>query len=217
MQLQDARAEVREETQHTDDERVTNARVTRACNRAYLKLRAKLASDVPTLYLATSDEISLSDGEDISMVDTAFNIGNIEIVERLDACNESWYPLERAGRIDYNNSIHRKLSFRIENLCIILGPDSYDTSGTYRVKFHPEPAELRDGLDDTVAFVIPRSTKQAFIYWACAYLMITDREGPAAKTDFDKLAQAEYNEALPALKARYGAHDDTAGLRKVRW
>lgn len=214
MQLQDARAEVREETKHTDDERVTDARVDRACNRAYLKVRAKLSADVPTLYLASSDEIPLADGEDISMVDTEFNIENLHLVQRLDACNEEWLPVERASDINHNRSIHRQLTFRLENLCIIFGPDSYDTSGTYRVKFHPEPATM---VLDTEEVVIPRALHQAFIYYACAYLMITDREGAAAKLDFDKLADAEYKEALPALKRRFGAHDQTAGLRKVRW
>jgi hypothetical protein len=214
MNLAEAHVEVREDTQHVDDERVSEDAITNAIDRGYKKVRRKLALDVPTLYLAQSADIVLTTAEDIALSSDDYNVGNLHRLDRYETYSQQWVPVERAADYNYNVSRHRRISFRVQNFCIILGPDGWDTSGTYRVIYHPVPGKVTD-MDGV--FALPPELLPVMIKYACGDVAIKDRDGHELKAKFDSDALAEYKDVLPALKARHGVHADNAGLLRLRW
>jgi hypothetical protein len=204
---------VRSKTRHDVDTRVSDTLITDGLNDGVTKLRAKLAVDVPTLYLVTSGAIDVAqDAPEITLADTAYTFANLRLVER---CWEDgrWRRIMRADEENPNESIHGRISFRIENMCLIIGPDYRDDlGGQYRVKFHPTPTRLATPADNAKYLQIPDALDLAVVYYACIPVAERDKE---SSTEWEKKAKAEYDEALPGLQERYGMHTNQAWLHRV--
>ncbi len=214
LKLSEGITNVREKTRHDVDTRVSDEFITKALNRAAVKVRQWLASDVPTLYLKVTDGIDV-DGSapEISLVSTEFNYDNLYVVERFWESPDpgEWVALQRADDLTPNRSVHGLISFHLEHLCLIIGP-AYrtDLGGTYRVKFHPRPVDLSD---INAYFQVPASMEEALEYLAIE--KVAERDGDSDSDKWHKRAKASYDEALPALQIRYGAHQNTSGLRRI--
>jgi hypothetical protein len=210
--LSEGISRVRVKTRHDVDTRVTDALITDGLNDGAKKLRGWLAVDAPTLYLVRSDTIDVSaDDPEISLVDSDYNFENIHRVERLWE-DVGWRRVMRADEERPNESIHGRVSFRLEHLCLILGPDNReDITGQYRIVFHPTPARLSTPGDNSQYLQVPSSLDLALVYLGCVPVMQRDKE----KEDWIKLAKAEYDDAIGALANRYGVHQNEAGLRRT--
>lgn len=203
-------------TRHRTDTRIDDDDWDTHLNEAYRQVRSWLADEVPSLYVVTSPSIAVTDAEpEIALDSASYNFRNVWRVERL--YEDQWRPISRASDVSPNQAIHGDYTFRVEHLCLVIGPDYADVSGTYRVLFHTVPAVLSD---ENSYFQVPQSLEQPLIWLACSLSAIQDF-GPthANVKAFRDLADADLAKALPALKRRHGLHARDAGPRRkmARW
>jgi hypothetical protein len=205
-------------TRHRTDTRIDSDDWDTHLNEAAREIRLWLEEKVPSLYLVTTDAIELDDDDPEISLDTievrgtAYNFSNLYRVERL--YNETeWRPVRRADAFSPNTPSHGDYVFRVEHLCLIFGPDYVDVSGSYRFTFHPRPSLV---TDENAYFQIPAGLDQTLIYLACSLSVIQDH-GPTHEhvAAFRKLAQEDFDKALPSLKKRHGIHTRDHGARKV--
>jgi hypothetical protein len=203
---------VRTKTRHDVDARVTDALIADGLNDGAMTLRSKLAVDVPTLYLVTSPpiDVALNDPE-ISLVANDHDFSNIHRLER-NWEDVGWRKVMRADEEDPNNSIHGRINYRLEHMCVILGPDYRDdVAGQYRITYRTKPVRLATPADNAKYFQIPDELDLALVYYGCIAVAERDNE----KDSWETKAKAQYDDHIGALKDRHGVHTNQAGLHRV--
>jgi hypothetical protein len=216
LTLAQGRDRAKAATRHRVDTRITNDDWDAYLNQACRQVRNWLSEKVPSLYLATSTSIVVTDDDpEIALESSSYNFGNVWRVERL--YDDRWRPISRAGETSPNESIHGDFNFRVEHLCLVIGPDTVDVSGTYRVLYHPIPAVVSEG---TSYLQVPALAELPVLHLACSLSAIQDF-GPdhAHVKAFRDLAKEDFADGLPALQRRHGLHERDAGPRRKmrRW
>jgi hypothetical protein len=216
LTLAQAEALVRSRTRHpsSTDPRALPAAIRAELNRAYVELRSWLEVVAPELYVATSPEFDLAEGEENKVVLDLTECGMPTSIVRIDRkINEDWRPIRRVSELDPNTPRHGgayDIGYYRKGNCLIFGPDTC-SGGTYRVPFHYEPVALALDADE---FKIPSTLYQALVFIASGYQLFNDGDfGDSEKCE--ERAEAEKKKAKPALQALFGGQT-VAGLRMVR-
>lgn len=214
LTLAQGRDRAKAATRHRTDTRIDDTDWATHLNEAHRQVRSWLADQVPSLYFVTSSPITVANtAPEIALESSSYNFRNVWLVERL--YEDQWRPISRASEVSPNQAFHGDYTFRVEHLCLVIGPDYVDVSGTYRVKFHTIPALLSD---ENAYFQVPQSLEQPLIWLACSLSAVQDYgPGHPHVKGFRDLSDADLEKALPALKRRHGAHARDAGPRRKLW
>lgn len=220
VSISQGEALVRKRTRHlsADDVRATTADIRGELNRAYRTLRLKLSRRVPQLYIKTSDDLELPEGEENTIELDETDCGNVSNIWRVDRFCSSpspgiWRPLDRADEIDPSQTPSGNINFYRKGRCLVLGPDSY-TGGTYRVLFHVVPNELT-GTDPNELFLLPDELDDPLVLLASAPILLNDGDLSDAEK-LEAMSEKKFDAAVFELRQQYGLHQKRAGLRMVR-
>lgn len=218
LSLASAEDQVRDYTRHTNDlTRLPQAKAWRFLNTRYRYLRTWLQDAAPSLYLQTSDPLTLADGDviDLGAVNAYFE--RLYRVDRQDP-NGHYREVEMAGKADPNVHVTGRITYREEGQYLLFGPDTF-TAGIYRVLYHRTPVDLASGSE---LFVLPQILELPLILLTCVDVTLSDSDDPK---DFSKqaLALLEGDNQLPGarkeLSRRDGVHQRREGLQRKmgRW
>lgn len=195
MTLNELYAAVRAETAHDSDVAIDNEiHLNPWLRLEYLKLRRKLTARFPSLFLTTSDVVTLS-----GTTQAVPKPANFERLERLEKLSGTeWLPVMGSPSFMPEQACH--LGFREEGASLVVGPQA-EAPGQYRMVYVTGPgcfpaADIPYGFEDVIiqnviAKVQNRTggdpaphLKQAQDTWKEMARALAGRMGPAPQPGF---------------------------------